>query len=142
MNREDESDRKRRDEQSVNRRFYLPRLNRAAYQGRAVVHWTLTLESPGTGWLGSEILGAFRELMLHTAAREGLCCPAYCLMPDHIHLVWMGLRPTTDQRNAMAFLRTQLKRLIAPARFQRQAHDHVLRPGERRQGGLCRRVLV
>src|SRR5687768_10229145 len=31
-------------EQSLNRRFYLPRLPTEAYQGNAVVHWTLTME--------------------------------------------------------------------------------------------------
>jgi REP element-mobilizing transposase RayT len=47
--------------------------------------------------------------MLHAAAREGLFCPVYCLMPDHLHLVWMGLRLDSDQRNAMSFLRTYLE---------------------------------
>lgn len=117
MNRESESDEKAREEESLNRRFYLPRLDRSAYQGHAVVHWTLTLEGRSTGWLTPKFHTAFRELMLHAAAREGLFCPVYCLMPDHLHLVWMGLKATTDQRNAMAFLRTQLKRVIEPARF-------------------------
>ena len=75
----------------------------------------------------------FREMMLHAAAREGLLCPAYCLMPDHLHLVWMGLRGETDQRNGMKFLRAQLGRFLEPAKFQRQAHDHVLRPEERQR---------
>ena len=59
----------------------------------------------------------FRELMLHAAAREGLACPVYCLMPDHIHLVWMGLRRNSDQINGMAFLRTYLEPALHPARF-------------------------
>jgi REP element-mobilizing transposase RayT len=71
--------------------------------------------------------------MLHAAAREGLVCPAYCLMPDHLHLVWMGLRLDTDQINGMAFLRTHLERALAPAKFQSQAHDHVLRAEQRRR---------
>ena len=38
------------------------------------------------------------------AAREGLACPIYCLMPDHLH-TWfeMGLRRNSDQLNGMAF---------------------------------------
>jgi REP element-mobilizing transposase RayT len=62
-----------------------------------------------TGWLTEKFHARFRELMLHAAARERLFCPAYCLMPDHLHLVWMGLRLDSDQRNAMAFLRTYLE---------------------------------
>lgn len=52
-------------------------------------------------------------------------------MPDHIHLVWMGLRKSTDQRNGMKSLRTNLGRALKPAEFQHQAHDHVLDPLER-----------
>jgi len=52
-------------------------------------------------------------------------------MPDHLHLVWMGLRLDSDQKNGMAFLRTHLKPVLRPAKFQPQAHDHVLRQEER-----------
>lgn len=76
--------------------------------------------------------------MLHAAAREGLFCPTYCLMPDHLHLVWMGLRLKSDQRKGMAFLRTHLKAALAPQKFQHQAHDHVLKEEERRQSAFAR----
>jgi hypothetical protein len=111
-----------------NRPFYLPRLPREYYQGDAVIHWTLTVFDRARGWLTDELHQQFRELLLYTAAREGLLCPLYCLMPDHIHFVWMGLRLDTDQRNSMAFLRTHLEPLLKPAKFQMQAQDHVLRP--------------
>ena len=113
------------------RPYYLPRLPREYYQADAIVHWTLTVFDRVQGWLNEAFHARFRELMLHTAAREGLFCPAYCLMPDHLHLVWMGLRPDTDQLNGMAFLRTHLEPALAPAQFQPQAHDHVLRHEER-----------
>ena len=87
----------------------LPRLPREYYQGDAFVHWTLSIRDRATGWLTEKFHARFRELMLHAAAREGLFCPAYCLMPDHLHLVWMGLRLDSDQRNAMSFLRTYLE---------------------------------
>ena len=82
--------------------------------------------------------GRFRELMLHVAAREGLVCPVYVLMPDHIHLVWMGMRHDSDQRNGMAFLRTYLARGLGDARFQHQAHDHVLNEKERRRNAFAK----
>src|SRR5690349_9865678 len=93
------------------------RLPREYYQGDAVVHWTLTMFDNARGWLSDLFHFQFRELMLHAATREGLFCPAYCLMPDHIHLLWMGLRLDSDQRNGMTFLRTYLGPLIAPAKF-------------------------
>ena len=75
----------------------LPRLQREFYSGYAVVFWTLTLEHRAQGWLNVCFHARFRELMLHAAARSHLLCPAYCLMPDHLHLVWMGLRQQSDQ---------------------------------------------
>lgn len=117
----------------TNRSFYLPRLPREYYQGDAVVHWTMPIALRGTGWLNGAFHAGFREMMLHAAAREALFCPTYCLMPNHIHLVWMGLRRDTDQRNAMKFLREHVGKLIRPHRFQHQPHDHVLRAEERRK---------
>src|SRR5439155_11464407 len=89
------------------------------------------------GWLDERFHTAFRELILHTAVREGLFCPTYCLMPDHLHLVWMGLRLDSDQLNGMAFLRTYLEPALAPAAFQPQAHDHVLRAEQRRKNAFA-----
>ena len=108
------------------RTYHLPRLARTFYQADAYVHWTLTVQNRATGWLSNSFHGIWRELLLHCAAREGLVCPSYCIMPDHIHLLWMGLRPDSDQRNGMAFLRTHVEPRLAPLKFQSQAHDHVL----------------
>ena len=121
----------------LNRQFFLPRLPRPYYQGDAVVHWTQTIFDRARGWLTPEFHQRFRELMLHAAAREALLCPVYCLMPDHIHLIWMGLRLETDQLNAMAFLRTYLEPLLQPAKFQPQAEDNVLREEERKRGAFA-----
>jgi REP element-mobilizing transposase RayT len=98
----------------------------------------LTLFDRGSGWLNDSFHLKFRELLLHVAAREGLFCPAYCLMPDHIHLLWLGLRGDTDQRNGMSFLRTHLKPLLSPQRLQPQAYDHVLREEERKRGAFAK----
>ena len=122
----------------LNRAYQLPRLPREYYQGDAVVHWTQTTFDRLQGWLTPGFHQQFRELILHTAAREGLLCPIYCLMPDHIHLVWMGLRLDSDQFNGMAFLRTYLEPLLAPAQFQPQAQDRVLREEQRRRNAFAK----
>ena len=59
---------------------YLPRLKRVFYQADAVVFWTLPVSYRQQGWLTDGFHAVFREMMLHAAAREGLLCPAYCLM--------------------------------------------------------------
>ena len=66
-------------------------------------------------------------------------------MPDHIHLAWIGIDLDSDQRKAMAFLRTHLARHIEPARFQHQPHDHVLTDEERTRNafaGVCQYILL
>lgn len=122
---------------------HLPRLAPEFYRGFAVVQWTVTLEGRSAGWLSEMFHLHFRELLLHAAAREALFCPAYVLMPDHIHLLWMGLRVDSDQRNAMKFLRkhltAELARLSphnAAFRLQRQSHDSVLREEDRLRGAF------
>lgn len=132
-------------EEDFNRAYFLPRLQREKYQGFAAVHWTMPIAQRSTGWLSEAFHQQFRELLLHTAAREGLICPAYCLLPDHIHLVWMGTQGDSDQRNGMAFLRTHLEPRLGGLKFQHQAHDHVLREGERTQrqfANACGYVLL
>ena len=115
-------------------RGHLPRLEPEWYRGSAVVFWTHPIGRRSTGWLDAQFHAVFRELLLHAAAREHLLCPIYTLMPDHLHLVWMGVSGASDQRRATAFLRTQLKPHLAPARWQHQPHDHVLRDEERKRG--------
>ena len=124
---------------------HLPRLAPICYRGFAAVHWTITLADRATGWLNDLFHSRFRELLLHAAAREGLFCPTYVLMPDHMHLLWMGLRPSSDQRNAMKFLRKHLATELAdrsPAnagfKLQKQSHDNVLREKDRTRGAFAR----
>jgi putative transposase len=48
----------------------------------------------------------------------------------------MGSREHSDQLTAMAFLRTHLEKHLGLAKFQPQAHDHVLRENERERGAF------
>jgi REP element-mobilizing transposase RayT len=117
---------------------YLPRLDASAYQSDAVVLWTFTTLARSKGWLNEEFHFRFRETFLHALARYHLSCPIYTLMPDHIHFVWMGLKKSSDQRKAAAFLRTYLEPLLGETGFQTQGHDHVLRPEERMRNGFTK----
>lgn len=116
----------------------LPRLSAESYRGHAAVHWTMTLEHRTTGWLNMAHHAALREILLHTCHRYALACPAYCLMPDHAHFLWLGLDSTSDQHLAAAWFRRHWNALLAPAHtLQRQAHDHVLRDNEREQNAFA-----
>ena len=107
---------------------YLKRLPPEYYRGQAYVHWSMTIQDRKTGWLIPIFYYKFREILTHTMFRYGLCCPIYCCMPDHIHLLWVGILDGSDQRNAAKFFRAQLNPVLAKlgAQFQEQPHDHVL----------------
>jgi REP element-mobilizing transposase RayT len=122
----------------VNERYegkndYLKRLPAEFYRGQAYVHWSMTLEARKQGWLVPIFYYKFREILTHTMFRYGLCCPIYCCMPDHIHLLWIGILDGSDQRNAAKYCRKQLNPILEKlgARLQLQPYDHVLREEER-----------
>lgn len=116
----------------------LPRLPREYYQGHAVVFWTHTFEARATGWLTNAFHAGFREILLHACGRYRLACPVYVLMPDHWHLVWMGLAAKSDQHSATKFVRKHLAPMIGRAQLQDRAHDSVLKEEQRRRGAFMR----
>ena len=124
---------------------HLPRLAPDKYRGFAAIFWTIALERRATGWLDSSFHALFREWLLHAAPRESLFCPAYVLMPDHIHVVWLGLKLASDQRRAMRFLRKHLARewkQRSPTgvefELQKQPHDTVFSEQDRTRGALAK----
>jgi putative transposase len=131
-------------EQAPRPHRHLPRLAPDFYRGFAVVPWVMTIDRREAGWLDPLCHARFREALLHTTVRYELLCPAYCVMPDHAHFVWMGVAPTTDQRRAAAFFRRNVNHLLAPRKWQREAYDSVLREEQRKRGAfqaVCHYVL-
>jgi len=100
-----------------------------------MVHWQMTVDERATGWLTPLFHASFREVLLHTLTRYDLACPVYCVMPDHFHLLWMGLAESSDQRKATKFFRQHVNDLLdrerPGTRFQKQPYDHVLREQEK-----------
>jgi putative transposase len=60
--------------------------------------------------------------------------PAYCVMPDHVHLLVAGLAPNSDFLRFMKGLKIKTSREFAsPAGlvlWQKKYYDHILRPKE------------
>ena len=112
---------------------YLRRLPPEHYRGQAYVHWAMTIDERKTGWLRPIFYYKFREILTHTAFRHGLCCPIFCCMPDHLHLLWVGIRDDCDQRLAARYFRKRLNPVLEKlgVRLQKQPYDHVLQEKER-----------
>lgn len=113
---------------------YLKRLPPEFYRSQSCVHWSLTIEDRKTGWLVPIFYYKFREILTHAMFRYGLCCPIFCLMPDHMHFLWLGILDQSDQRVAMKFFRRQLSPVLE--KLQDQPYDHVLREDERQPAAL------
>ncbi len=112
---------------------YLKRLPPEFYRAQACVHWSMTIQDRRTGWLTPNFYYKFRELLTHAMFRFEICCPIFCLMPDHMHLLWLGIADSADQRLAMRFLRGQINVVLGKLghELQDQPYDHVLREDER-----------
>jgi hypothetical protein len=54
-------------------------------------------------------------------------------MPDHIHLLWIGILDSCDQRTAMQYFRRRANESLQKVgyRFQKQPYDHVLKEEDR-----------
>ena len=122
----------------MSKRDHLQRLPDECDRGFAVVHWTPTIRDRQTGWLDGKLLYRFRELLTHSAFRYAIACPIFCLMPDHFHLLWMGILPGSDQRVAMQHFRKSMNDSLGRIGFelQDQPYDHVLSEDERQESAL------
>lgn len=101
-----------------------------------MVFWTYTIEDRKIGWLGDSFHQKFREILLHAAIRYRFVVPIYCLMPDHLHWLGLGVRRNSDQLLGSRFLRKHLAGDLAPFSWQKQPHDHVLQEEERSKGAI------
>jgi REP element-mobilizing transposase RayT len=116
----------------------MKRLAPEWYRGLTFVFWTYTIQDRRTGWLDEMWHARFREVQLHTLARYRLMCLSYCVMPDHLHLLWAGLAPDSDQDAAASFFHKYSGRTLIPrgVAWQKQAWDVVLRERDRERGAL------
>jgi len=111
----------------------LQRLDPARYRGRAYVHWTMTVKDRRSGWLSQEVHEWMRVCLFQALARYRLCCPVYCLMPDHGHFLFIGLEERSEQRRAVAAFRQTWNETLAPVELQKQPFDSVLTEEERQR---------
>jgi len=115
---------------------HLPRLPGAFYSGLAMVHWTLTMKDRQTGWLSELYHARFREILVHACGRYHILCPVYCIMPDHVHVLWVGVRQSANQLNAMKLFKQELNRISLTATLQKQSYDNVLRESDREKNAF------
>jgi hypothetical protein len=115
----------------------LKRLDPSYYEGISYVHWTMTLKAQAEGWLDDPHHAALRDICFHALAREFLCCPVYCIMPDHGHFLLVGYDARAKQRAAVRWMRREWNHLLSPLKLQHQPYDSVLREKDRAQDAFA-----
>ncbi len=109
---------------------HLPRLTPESYRGHCCIHWAMTIKGRATGWLNENWRQSFISVLKNHIPSYVVCIPAYCLMPDHLHLLVAGLTNTSDQRLFIRATRREMNRLLRPLKLQKEPYDHLLRPSE------------
>jgi REP element-mobilizing transposase RayT len=115
----------------------LKRLDDSLYRRHSYVHWTMSVKGRASGWLNAEHHDLLRQICLHAMARGFMCCPVYCLMPDHGHFLFVGYDSRTDQRLAVRWFRREWNRILKPHALQHQPYDSVLREKDRSREGFA-----
>jgi REP element-mobilizing transposase RayT len=97
----------------------------------------MTVTDRQHGWLTMPFLTNFRVVLTNVVTKYHVVVPAYCLMPDHLHLLAAGTTLECDQLLWARAVRRAINRLLSPCKLQKQAYDHVLRPTEHGQDAFA-----
>jgi putative transposase len=111
-----------------------PRLTDRSYKGKR--SWLLTICCKDRLPLldGDRILSAVQARILRAAERTKCEVLAYCLMPNHVHLLMRGLTEEADVRafvhRAKQMTGHEYRAMKGGMLWQRGYHDRVIRPHE------------
>jgi REP element-mobilizing transposase RayT len=94
---------------------YPPHDPRLPYSGKRHYSLTFCTDQRRRVFLGDEAVSLVRTQILRAACETDFDIPAYCFMPDHVHVITRGCDDTSD---AKAF--TKLAKQYSSYYFQRQ----------------------
>ena len=110
------------------------RLPNVSYVGMQRYSLTLCTFQRHPWFTDASVVEHVRSLLLETAVAEKFGTPAFCFMPDHLHILAEGTSPDSDlphfmssfkQRSGFWFSRQRHERL-----WQDGFYDHILRDDE------------
>lgn len=106
------------------------RLPLETYQGRKAIAFTACLTSRQPYFVLNEVVDPHVKILTEEVRRHHCVCYCYCFMPDHLHVILVGLN---DQSNGMdAFKRFKQRSgyllRLTEAHWGKSFYDHILRP--------------
>lgn len=79
-----------------------PRIDRISYTGRSAYLVTTATRDRVKAFASLEFGRSCEQALLAMAGRTRFALPAYCLMPDHVHIVAVGQTADSDLRKLIA----------------------------------------
>jgi putative transposase len=110
------------------------RLDWNEYIGEKWFFITMCCEHREPFFLTSDKAGWIADFLRAESVRHQFIVDAFCVMPDHLHFLAMGMAPTSNllnfaksfkQKTAFLYQKQHGLRL-----WQKNFYDHILRPGE------------
>jgi putative transposase len=111
-----------------------PRLSRLNYLGQTLYFVTFCCFRRARIFSDAERCEWLLGLLRSESAANSFNIPAYCLMPDHLHFLAEGTKPSSDLRHFVKSLKIKSSRQYS-AQFgrilwQKGFHEHILRSTE------------
>jgi putative transposase len=104
------------------------------YRGKAVVSFSICLKNRVCLFNDSEIVKGFIAILKDVINSEECLVPVYCFMPDHLHLLIIGLTDNADLLKIVAKFKQKTGYWLAgqkkEAGWQKDFYDQVIRTND------------
>jgi REP element-mobilizing transposase RayT len=110
------------------------RLSRVCYRGFVAVAYTACLRLAVGRTLDDELRRLIEVTLWESATKHDSSIPAWCLMPDHVHVIYQGKSVKSDTWKAIVGFKQRTGFWLAKHRpeivWQKDFYDHVIRSDE------------
>jgi putative transposase len=107
------------------------RLPEGAYRGRKTISFTLCEDNRKRVFLDSTIQQVFKGFLIEAVEKYDCIVPAYCFMPDHLHVVTIGRSANSKGKVAIEEFKHRtgdwFAEFSASFHWQKDFHDHIVR---------------
>jgi putative transposase len=110
-------------------RSRVQRLPDHRYEGCVAVAFTACLKSRDPYFTTQDVVDPHREVLAEETLRAGCVAYGYCFMPDHLHVVLLGIADHARPKDAFIRFKQRSGFLLGKnsAAWQKSFYDHVLR---------------
>ena len=121
-----------------------PRLKNFDYIGVYAYFLTILTKDHDAYFKEAEVVSHLNNLLLETAKSEGFDVLVYCFMPDHLHLLVMGMDDKSNLKRFISLFKQKsgywFKKNYSENLWHISYYDHVLRKEESIEG-VARYIL-